>query len=168
VTSRRALDADLAPVRDALLSAARADADAVLAEAARDVDEQRSRAEAEAGALLESARAQAAADAAVMADAARSRVLREARSVELRARRAAYDALVAAAADAVRAEVATDPDVVAALTRQARRAAGPDARLTPLPDGGMAAELGARTVVLSLTALVEGAVSDLLASKGAT
>lgn len=155
-------------MRDALLASARADADAVLAEAARDVAELRARGETEARTLLESARAQAAADAAVLADAARSRVLREARSVELRAHRAAYDALVAAAADAARVELATDPEVVAAMTEQALRATGPDARLVPLPDGGLAAELGARTVVLSLSVLVERAVDDLLASREAT
>jgi vacuolar-type H+-ATPase subunit E/Vma4 len=162
------LDAELAPVRDALLRMARADAAAVLAEADQEVAEQRAQTDARARELVEEARAQGAADAAVLADAERSRLLRETRSVELRAHRAAYDALVAAAADVVRVEVATDPDVVAAMTDRARRELGPDAVVTPAPDGGLVATAGGRRLGLPLGALVERAVADLLTSEEAS
>lgn len=165
---RARLDAQLAPVREALLRMARSDAEAVLAEADRDVAQQRTEAEDSARELVEEARRLGAADAAALADAERSRLLRETRAVQLGAQRAAYDALVAAAADAVRAEVAGDPQVVAALADRARRELGSDAVLTPIPEGGLVAESGGRKVGLPLTALVERAVADLLTSREAS
>jgi hypothetical protein len=159
-------DGELKPVRDALLRMARADADAVLARADLEVADLLAQADAEAQATLDRARTQAAEDRAVLVAAERSRVLGEARSVELRARRAAYDALVAAATDAVRAREAADPQVVAVLSERARRELGPDATLTLLPDGGLIAEAGGRRLCLPLSSLVEGAVADLLTSRG--
>jgi vacuolar-type H+-ATPase subunit E/Vma4 len=166
--TRGNLDAELASVRDTLLRMARADADTVLGEADLDVAGVRAEADAQARELIEQARVQGAADATVLADAEHSRVLREGRSVELRARRAAYDALLSAAADAVRAEVAADPDVVMAIAERARRELGPAAVLTPIPEGGLVAEAGRRRMGLPLAALVERAVADLLTSQEAS
>jgi len=164
-TTHDTADLELAPVRDALLRLARSDADAVLAEADRDVADQLARADAQAAELLDRARGQSAADTGVVVAAEKSRVMREARSVELRASRAAYDALVAAATAAVRAQVATDPDVLAALTARARRELGPDATIGSTPDGGLVAEAGNRRLGLPVAALVERAVADLLTSR---
>ena len=80
--------------------------------------------------LLDRARARSAEDAAELVAAEHARMLREARSFELAARRAAYDALLAAAVAAVRARLADDPEVLAALTARAHAALGPEATVT--------------------------------------
>ncbi len=156
---------ELDPVRDALLDQAHRDARATLAQADREAAGVTAAAEAEVAQLLGSARAQAAEDTELLEAAGRSRALHEARSLHLRARREAYDALVAAAATAVRAELADDPDVVAALTRRAHAELGPGAVVTRTPDGGLAAEADGRRLLLPLLALVERAVGDLLAAR---
>jgi vacuolar-type H+-ATPase subunit E/Vma4 len=159
------VEAQLAPVLDALLRTAQTEADAVLAQADLEVADELALADAQAEELLDRSRAQFASDAAVLVAAEHSRVLREARSVELRARRAAYDALVAAVSAALLDQAATDPEVVAALTERARMELGPEAVLAPTPDGGLDAEAGGRRLRLPLTSLVEGAVADLLTSR---
>jgi hypothetical protein len=164
--SHGTVDAALAPVREALLGLARSEADAVLAQADQQVAQERAQATALADELLDQARAQAAADTAVLMAAEEAHAQRRARTVELHARRAAYDALVTAAAAAVRAELATDPGVVAALSGRALLEVGPDAEVTRTADGGLVAEAGGRRLRLPLSALVEDAVADLLASRG--
>jgi hypothetical protein len=153
-------------VRDALLRLARADADATLARADQEDVEVLGAADAQARDLLDRARAQAAEDAAALLRSERSRMLQQERSVELRARRATYDALVAAATAAARDELAEDPAVAAALAERARATLGPQAVLTRTPDGGLAAEADGRTLLLPLTPLVEAAVADLLVARG--
>jgi hypothetical protein len=160
-------DAELTPVRDALLGIARAVAAATLADADREAAELLASSDAEAAELVDRARARAAADAAELVAAEHSRTVREARSFELTARRAAYEALVASAAAAVRARLADDPEVLAALTARAHAELGPEATITRTPEGGVVAEAGGRRMDLPLTALVERAVAERLASQGA-
>lgn len=157
---------ELAPVREALLGIARDDAGAALAEADREAAELLASADAEAAELLGRARARSAEDAAELVAAEHSRMLRESRSFELAARRSAYDALVAAAVAAVRARLADDPEVLAALTARAHAELGPDATVTSSPDGGLVAEADGRRMGLPLAALAERAVTELLASRG--
>jgi len=156
---------ELGPVREALLRLAHADADAVLTAADRDIAELLAAADAEASQLRARARAQAEEDTAALEAAEHSRVLREARSIELRARLAAYEALLSAAATASRSRLADSPEVVAAMTERARAVLGPEATLTRTPDGGLAAEADGRRLELPLATLVERAVADLLASR---
>lgn len=156
---------ELVPVREALLRIARADADAVLTAADRDVAELLADADAEASQLRARARAQAEEDTAALEAAEHSRVLREARSIELRARTAAYEALLSAAAAAARSRLAQDPEVVAAMTERAHAVLGAGATLTRTPDGGLVAEAEGRRLGLPLATLVERAVADLLASR---
>jgi vacuolar-type H+-ATPase subunit E/Vma4 len=158
--------AELTSVRDALLQIARADAEAVLADADRETAELLASAEAEVAELLDRARARSREEAAELVAAQHSRMLREARSFELAARRSAYDALVAAAVVAVRARLADDPEVLAALTARAHAELGPDATVTSSPDGGLVAEADGRRMGLPLTALAERAVTELLLSRG--
>ena len=156
---------ELTPVHAALLRRAHADAETTLAEADRDAADMDAAATAQVTQLLDEAKARAADDVMVLEAAERSRVLREARSIELRARRATYDALVAAAAAAVRDQLADDPAVVSALSERARTVLGADAILSRLPDGGLAAEADGRRLVLPLQALVEHGVGQLIASE---
>jgi hypothetical protein len=156
---------ELSPVREALLRIARDDAAAALAEADGEAAELLASADDEAAALLDRARARSAEDVAGLAAAEHSRGLREARSLELGARGAAYDALVAAAVAAVRARLADDPQVLAALTVRAHAELGAEATVTRCPEGGLVAEAGGRRMGLPLAALVERAVADLLASR---
>jgi hypothetical protein len=156
---------ELAPVREALLRIARADAEAVLRAADRDVAELLATADAEASELRERARAQAEDDTAALEAAEHSRLLRETRAIELRARLAAYEALMSAATAASRSRLADDPDVVAAMTERAHAVLGAGATLTRSPDGGLVAEAEGRRLELPLAKLVERAVADLLASR---
>ncbi|GAB3258322.1 V-type ATP synthase subunit E family protein [Nocardioides dilutus] len=157
---------ELAPVREALLRMARAEADTVLAAADHDVEGVLAAADTEAAELRDRARAQAEEDTAVLEATEHSRVLREARSIELGAELAAYEALLSAAATTARARLADDPDVVAAMTERVRRELGPGATLSRTPDGGLVGEADGRRLGLSLATLVERAVADLLASRG--
>ena len=133
---------ELIPVQAALLRRAHADAETELAGADRDTADVNAAATAQVTQLLDQSRAQAADDVMVLEAAERSRGLREARSIQLQARRATYDALVSAAAAAVRDELADDPEVVSALSERARTELGADAILSRLPDGGLVAEAG--------------------------
>ena len=165
-SSRNIVDVtELTPVREALLQRAHDDAETELAKADRDVADVNAAATAQATELVDQARAQAADDVMILKAAERSRVLREARTVQLQARRATYDALVSAASTAVRDELADDPTVVSALTERARAELGADAILSRLPDGGLAAEAEGRRLTLPLQVLVERVVADLIASR---
>lgn len=159
---------ELAPVKEALLRRAHADAETALAEADQDAADTGAAASAQATHLLDEAKAQAADAVLVLEAAERSRVLREARTVQLQARRATYDALISAAAAAVRDELADDREVVSALGERARAALGADAVLSRLPDGGLVAEAGGRRLVLPLQALVERVVAELVATEGSS
>lgn len=156
---------ELDPIRESLLRCAHDDAESDMADAEREAASVIARATAEAAQLLDQARAQAAVDIAGLEAAERSRVLRTARSVQLQTQRTAYEALMSAATESVRDQLADDPEVVSSLSRQARTEFGPHASLTRLPDGGLVAEAGGRRLALPLQALVERTVGELIASR---
>lgn len=156
---------ELAAVSEALLRIARADARTVLTAADRVVADLLATADAEASELRERARAEAEEDTAALEAAERSRVLREARSIELQARLAAYEELLSAAVTASSSRLANDPDVVAAMTERARAVLGEEATLSRTRDGGLVAEAEGLRLELPLATLVEQAVADLLASR---
>lgn len=154
----------LGPVRQALLALARRDARAVVAEAEADASATLAEAARQAEQIRADARSEAATDAAALLAAERSRINREARATELRARREAYDDLVRRAREAARG-LSDEPGVQDRLLALAREDLGPVATVLPSPDGGVIARLGARQVSYSLTALADEAVADLLSSR---
>ncbi len=155
--------AALAPVRAALLAAARADAAAT-----------RERAEQEAGRIVADAAARAeelmgrarrrgrdAADA--VAEAERARARRAVRGAELRGRREAYDALLDRVAQLLRARCAgpDGPRIADRLTAGARAFLGADAVTGPGGRGGVTGRAPGRVVDGSVTVLAERAVAAL-------
>ncbi|HET8680717.1 MAG TPA: hypothetical protein VFM54_02405 [Micromonosporaceae bacterium] len=159
--------AALAPVRDALLAAARADAQRLDAQAQAETDQVLAAARQEAQRLLAEARQRggAEAEAAVAAEAAGAR--RRGRAVIMRARREAYESLVTAARAAV-AELRGDPAYPATrdrLAAAARAALGPDAGVREAAGGGVVAEAGARRVDLSLSGFAERAAAQVAAGE---
>lgn len=157
----------LGPVRDALLGLAHRDARRVLDAADADAAGTLAQAGREAEQIRAAARAEATADARTRLAAEESRINRDARAVELQARRAAYDELVRRAHVAVRA-LSDEPGLRQQLEGLARAELGADATMTASPDGGLVAELGGRRVSYLLSALAERAVSELLAGRDAT
>lgn len=149
-------EADLVPVRRALLRLARAEAAARRAEARRRAAALVGDAQAEAEQARLSARASAEAEAAIVVDEACRRVQRGARTRDLDARRRAYEQLLARARAAVREAVADDEQVQAALEVLAHEQLGAGAVVTRLPDGGgVVASVDNRRVDYSIDALVE-------------
>ena len=141
-TDVRAFARELAPVREALLAAARAQAAQVGAAADAEAAQVLAGAQAQADALCARAREQGTADATstVMRDRARAR--REARTVVLSARREAYELLMLDARAAVGA-LAAEPGYAAlrdTLTAAARQALGPRAKIRDADGGGILAE----------------------------
>jgi vacuolar-type H+-ATPase subunit E/Vma4 len=157
------VDAELEPVRAALLAAARADATAVLAAADEEAAATVAAARAQVTDLVATARRAGAADAAAMLAADRARGRREARRIELSARQEVWDQLRARAA----AEVTALRDHPAygrlrdRLAAQARQLAGPDAVVSEPAEGGAVAVAAGRRWDLSLPALAERAVDAL-------
>jgi vacuolar-type H+-ATPase subunit E/Vma4 len=129
----------LAPVRRALLSAARRDAEQIRTQARTDADRVRADAAARAGAVRDEARARGAAAAERMIAAERASARRAARATVLRAQRESYDDLRAASRAAVARLVhdPTYPSLRAGMVRAVRRALGPDVAVTDHPDGGV-------------------------------
>jgi vacuolar-type H+-ATPase subunit E/Vma4 len=153
----------LDPLVAALRERAAADAAALLADADADADATLSQARAEADELLAEARAKGDADARAVLAAERARAEREARAVLLAAQRAAHDDLRRAAREAVcglRGDPAY-PALVAALRERALAELGPDATVTELPRGGVAARSGSRRVEFSLGGLADDLVDRL-------
>jgi hypothetical protein len=155
---------ELAPLRTALVELARADEARVLAAADADAADTLARADQEVRQLTAAARTQAADDAADLLARLQSRHDREARAVELRARRAAYDELVRRAHLAAD-QLAREPAVHDRLVGLARAALGPEASVRDDGDGGVVAELAGRRVEYSLRALADEAVAALLADR---
>lgn len=157
----------LAPVREALLGLARRDAQSMIAEADANVAATLADAARQVEQIRSAARSEAAVDAAALLAVERARANREARAVELRARRTAYDELVRRAREAVR-ELSDDPGVQDRLAGLARGDLGPTATVHPNPDGGVTAHAGERRVTYPLTALADAAVAELLLSRDET
>lgn len=152
--------AALEPVRAALLARAREQAAAIVGQARREAAAMLADARRAAADTVARAQADAEAQAAVLAAAQLSRGRRDARSRLLHAQRDAYDQLrrqVRAAVDRLPAEPGYDR-LLDRLTRAALAAAGPGARVTPHPGGGVVATAPGVVVDCSLPALADQAV----------
>jgi cell division septum initiation protein DivIVA len=153
----------LEPVRAWLLAAARAQAEHLVAEAAADAERLLTGARAEADAILAEAREQGIAEGSALAVAERAHTRRLARRLVLDAERQTYEELRARSRAAVRA-LRQDPGYPALrerLTRLSLAAAGPDARVSEHPDGGVVAEAPGIRVDCTLDSLAERAVMAL-------
>ena len=146
----------LAPVREALLASAQADADREVAAAEAQVREILARADARARDIVDEARRQGGAEAAAASAVTAGRMRRGARAVVLAAQRAAHENLVVACREAV-GSLRTDPawpQVQSGLSAVARAAVGDDAVVTATPSGVVAAA-GSRRAELTLEGLAE-------------
>jgi vacuolar-type H+-ATPase subunit H len=164
---RPAMVAALAPVRAALLVAARAAADRTLASADAAATAALTEARERADRMLAEARRDGAADAgAVIADE-RAQIRRQARAVVLRARREAYDGLRAAARAAV-CDLRDEPGYRAVrdrLASYARELLGPQATMRDTDGGGILAQAPGRRLDLSLRSFAERAVDRVAAEE---
>lgn len=156
---------NLDAVRAALLADARADADAILALADRDVGERARLAQHDADTLLEVARAEGERTAAERLARQRGAAHREAREIVLRAQRRALDQLRERARGAVR-ELGRAEDSAALIDRLRALALaqlGPDAVIETGVDGepGLVATDGRRRVDYRLATLADRAVDEL-------
>ena len=156
------LDTALAPVRDALLGAARSDAAELLGKARRAAAHERCAGDEEAARIRSAAREAGAADAtaALAADLAGAR--QQARAVVLAARREAYEQLRAAARAAV-SRLAAEPGyprLRARLADAVRQVLGAGADITDAPDGGVCGAVPGRRLELTLTVLADLAVDE--------
>ena len=159
-TTDDSTDLALAPLRQELVRAARADAEAELAAAHRTAETQVAAAHAEAARLVEAARAEGDRVGEMAAAATLAQARSTARARELAARRELFDALleqVTGRLSALRTASAYD-DLRTALTTRARHLLGPGAVLTEPPGGGVVATAPGRRVDLSLTSLARLAV----------
>lgn len=159
----REMTAALAPLREALLRRAEADAGRTLAQARRAAAEIVGAAELQAAESAEQARARGAAEAAEVLAAERARTRRAVRSAELAARAAAYERLRAEVVAAVRG-VRTErdyPRLRERLAAEARRLLGQDAEITDAPNGGVYGRVAGARVDRTLDAVAERAVSAL-------
>jgi vacuolar-type H+-ATPase subunit E/Vma4 len=163
ITSAVALAAALAPVRDALLAAARADAGRTGTRADAEADAVLAAARERADAVRAKACAEGAADAAGVLAAEHARARREARSTVLRARRDAYEALRAQARAAV-SSLTTEPGYAGLRERliaEVHRRLGPRAAVRDVPGGGVAGESSGRRIDLSLAAMSDRYVDEV-------
>jgi vacuolar-type H+-ATPase subunit E/Vma4 len=150
-------------VREALLAAARADAERVLADTDAESAEMLARARAEADAIRAESRAQGEADAAASLVTERARSRRQARTVLLTAQAESHAALRARAVEEVstlRADAAY-PGWRDRMRERVRAALGEDAEVTELAEGGVRGEAGGRRVEYTLGGLAEEAVAAL-------
>jgi vacuolar-type H+-ATPase subunit H len=157
------IDAALAPLRQAMLDRARADAAATLAPADEEAAALLTDAEREAGQLVRNASAEGAADAAAMLAADRARARRDARRIVLQAQREAYQLLQSRVREAVTG-LRHDPGYPRLrdrLTEMVRAELGPGCRITEPPDGGVVGALPGRRVDRSLAALADRLVEGL-------
>jgi vacuolar-type H+-ATPase subunit E/Vma4 len=151
----------LEPLRAALMSRARAEADQVRADAEADGRQLLTAAREEAEALLAKARTQGEMDAGAIFASEMDRARRSARGVVLAEQRASYNELRPRALRAVRGLVA-DPARRARLTTLLRGQLGEQAAIREHPDGGIVAVTpDGRSVDASIEKLVDIAVADL-------
>jgi vacuolar-type H+-ATPase subunit E/Vma4 len=161
-----AFAAALAPVRGALLTAAKADAERTRARSESAAQQTVASAVAFAARLRGEARAQASADAAAALTAERAQVGRRARAVVLRAHRDDYEALRAAgrAALAVLREDADYPRLRQRMTEVVIDLLGTDAEVREADSGGVIGEIGGRRVDCSIGHFVDRAVDEVVAA----
>jgi vacuolar-type H+-ATPase subunit E/Vma4 len=157
--------AALAPVRDALLAAARRDADAVRERSAAAAARTLSAARDAAAQIRAEARARGVEDAATAMASERSRARRRAHAAVLAARREEYESLRTAARSAL-AELRDDdgyPLLRQHMADAARRLLGPEAQLTEATDGGVIGRAAGRRLDLSLAGFADRAVDAVVA-----
>jgi vacuolar-type H+-ATPase subunit E/Vma4 len=162
----RSLATTLAPVREALLARAHADADAIRATSEADARAALAAAAAQAEQILREARQQGTAEADMAVAADRSAAQRHARSLALRAQREAYERLRVAARAKVCA-LRDEPDFPAArdrMVRAVRAALGPDALISDTADGGVVGVAPARRMDLSLRGFADRATDTVAAA----
>jgi vacuolar-type H+-ATPase subunit E/Vma4 len=153
----------LEPVRAWLLASAHAEAERLVTEAAADAQRLLQGVRAETDAILAEARAQGTVEGSALAAAEQARARRLARRLILEAERRAYEELQSRSRAAVRA-LRQDPGYPALrerLTRLALAAAGPGARVSEHPDGGVLAEAPGIRVDCTLDGLAERAIAAL-------
>jgi vacuolar-type H+-ATPase subunit E/Vma4 len=159
------LNESLAPVRDALHSAARRDAARLLAAAGDNAVAIENDAQVRADEIQSRARDAGAADAIAALEVERARARRRARGTVLRARMEAYQEL----RTRTRAAMSTIRDtggyhvLRAGMVEAATRWLGPDVEITEADGGGITAQLGSRRVDLSLATLAERAADAVAA-----
>jgi len=160
-----ALVAALAPVRAALLAAARHDATRVWERAHATAERALADAAQEAARIRAQAIEQGAADAAGTLAAERAQARRAARATVLAAQREAYEAIRAQARAAVRARPDEPgyPAIRSRLVRDVRRLLGPEAAVRDGTGGGVVGEDGRRRVDYSLAGFADRAVDAVLA-----
>lgn len=159
----------LAPVREALLAAARAEADQILARADETVRDMLRRAREQADGIRQQARDRGAAEADELIAVRRAQAQREARALVLAADRAEYEALREAARNAVLG-ICDDPDYPDVRRRLAallRRLLGEGAQVHDAPGGGLVGKAPGRSVDLSFARLADRAVDAVLAEESA-
>ncbi len=162
MTAAPAADA-LRPVAERLRRDAEDQAVQVRAAARAAAADIRQRAHRDAAAMIDQAAAAATATAAPLAAAELRRARDAARAAALSSQREAYDEL----RSRVRVAVAALPgqsdyeQLRQRITRLAARTAGPGARLTPEPDGGVVARSAGVIVDCSLDRLADLAVAQL-------
>lgn len=154
----------LAPVRDALLTRARMEADALVAGAEAEAEAALGRARQEAEDLRALARAQGEADAEAVLVSARTRSRRRARARVLAAQRELYDELRRRVHRAA-GDRASDPAGYDRLRRRlverAHEALGPEAVVSEPPEGGVVARSGGRRFVCTLPDLADAALATV-------
>ncbi|NBM20246.1 hypothetical protein [Streptomyces sp. GC420] len=155
-------DAALDPVREALLRAARADAQAELDRADADAAATVAAAEVRARALLDEARRQGEAAGEAVGAADRVRARRAARARDLAARREIWDELCERVVGAVRElrHTADYPLVRQRLAERIRHTLGPGARIEEDPGGGLTGEGNGRRVDCTLDRLARVWLAD--------
>lgn len=141
------------PARGALLQAARADAEARIADARQEADRALGAAAAEAADITERARRQGAADGAADFAEQVGDARREAAAARLAALGAIHAELVRRVTERVGELYAADPSAGDQLAARARALLGPDARTSPHPAGGVLATAPGRRVDLGVPAL---------------
>lgn len=156
-------DAALAPVRDAMLQQASEQAEQVIGQARAAAEATVARARGAARDALEAARASGAEQGQPVAAAELSRGMRTARSIELAAALATHDQIAARIRQAVLAlhDDADYPELRSRLSARAAQAAGPGARITEHPQGGVIARAAAIVVDCSLPRLADRAIAAL-------
>jgi vacuolar-type H+-ATPase subunit E/Vma4 len=163
VTGPSILPAALAPVREALLAAARADAAALLADADADAAAAAETARGQAAALLAAARAESAADVETALAGERAAARRRARTTVLEARRDVFGEIRNASRAAVRT-LRDEPEYARlrdALAAAARAELGAAASMVEHESGGLVAAAGGRHLDYSLDGFADRAADAL-------
>ncbi len=153
--------AALRPLHNALVSRAASEAEDLRRKAEEDGLALVAAAQAQADAMLADARSQGCADAAAQAASERARARRAAQAVVLQARRAVYQELRRDARSAV-SGLLSEPACHARLVGLLRRQLGDQAVIHDCADGGAHAEApGGRRVDASIDSLVDAAAATL-------